>query len=109
MSYPTLPPSNLPSFLEKPLLLVSADRVCLCRRMGSFSSAPRLVNPDSQDDALQLPARISREELCRWCERQLHNTPAKLLSRRMLPVEGRPLWANGQYSTLLGKFKSKRG
>ncbi|KAJ1524982.1 hypothetical protein ONE63_009833 [Megalurothrips usitatus] len=72
--------------------------------MGSFSSAPRLANPDWQDDGVQLrlPARPSREDVCGWCERQLHDTPARLLPRRMVPVPTvpRPQWGNDDSNTI---------
>lgn len=60
--------------------------------MGSFSSAPRVVNADSQDDGvlLDVGARPTPEAVCGWCERQLAGTPARLLARRMLAVDGCP-------------------
>lgn len=77
--------------------------VCAFSRMGSFSSAPRVVNTDCQDDDVHVDLR-AREDVCRWCERQLQatNTPAKLLSRRMVAVEGLPSphWGTGRCQDL---------
>ncbi|KAK3918694.1 Nocturnin, partial [Frankliniella fusca] len=90
------------------------------KRMGSFSSAPCVVNPDNQDDGVQVEVgrdrRATHEDVCRWCERQLAGTPARLLPRSMQPVQAmqalqavqgdpdptpaRPQWRNDDSNTI---------
>jgi hypothetical protein len=44
--------------------------------MGSFTSAPKILNEDTQDADVELPARMSRDELLQHCHQQLENLPA---------------------------------
>lgn len=41
-----------------------------CCRMGSFSSSPKILNDDSQDNDIQMPINISRFELIQYCQKQ---------------------------------------
>ncbi|XP_049864644.1 nocturnin isoform X2 [Schistocerca gregaria] len=50
-------------------------------RMGSFTSAPKILNEDTQDSDVQLPERLPREELLERCRQQVAPLPA-LLKRR---------------------------
>lgn len=58
--------------------------------MGSFTSAPKILNEDTQDADVELPARMSREELLQHCHQQLENLPAlvKRSFRRLRPQFG---------------------
>jgi hypothetical protein len=49
--------------------------------MGSFTSAPKILNEDTQDGDVELPRRMSREELLQHCHQQLGTLPA-LVKRR---------------------------
>jgi hypothetical protein len=44
--------------------------------MGSFTSAPKILNEDTQDADVVLPARMSRDELLQHCQQQLENLPS---------------------------------
>ena len=61
-----------------------------CFRMGSFTSAPKILNEDTQDADVELPAHMSREELLQHCHQQLENLPAlvKRSFRRLRPQFG---------------------
>lgn len=61
-----------------------------CFRMGSFTSAPKILNEDTQDADVELPAHMSREELLQHCRQQLENLPAlvKRSFRRLRPQFG---------------------
>ncbi|CAG9763398.1 unnamed protein product [Ceutorhynchus assimilis] len=39
-------------------------------RMGSFNSAPKILNDDSQDNDVNLPKNISRNELLQYCHKR---------------------------------------
>lgn len=39
-------------------------------RMGSFSSAPKILNGDNQDSDIHIPEGISRQELLQYCQKQ---------------------------------------
>ncbi|KAF7267737.1 hypothetical protein GWI33_019065 [Rhynchophorus ferrugineus] len=39
-------------------------------RMGSFSSAPKILNDDSQDNDMSIPKNISRNELIQFCQKR---------------------------------------
>lgn len=41
-----------------------------CFRMGSFTSAPKILNNDDQDDDLHIPSGITRKELLQFCRSQ---------------------------------------
>jgi len=41
-----------------------------CYRMGSFNSAPKILNDDSQDNDMKLPQPISRNELLQYCQKR---------------------------------------
>ncbi|XP_069701047.1 nocturnin isoform X3 [Periplaneta americana] len=45
-------------------------------RMGSFTSAPKILNEDTQDADVELPERMSRDELLQHCHQQLLNYPS---------------------------------
>jgi hypothetical protein len=55
----------------------SLSVVLCCRsRMGSFTSAPKILNEDTQDGDVELPPRMSREELLQYCHQQRGDLPA---------------------------------
>uniref|UniRef100_A0A1B6CCY4 Nocturnin n=1 Tax=Clastoptera arizonana TaxID=38151 RepID=A0A1B6CCY4_9HEMI len=45
-------------------------------RMGSFNSAPKIMNEDTQDNDLDLPEDLSKDELLVYCRKELEDTPA---------------------------------
>lgn len=51
----------------------------VCFRMGSFTSAPKILNNDDQDDNLHIPSGITRKELLQFCKSQ--QNCQKLLTR----------------------------
>ncbi|XP_063236229.1 nocturnin isoform X3 [Bacillus rossius redtenbacheri] len=53
-----------------------ANHFRVCCRMGSFTSAPRIPNDDTQDADVRLPERMSRDELLERCRRELRGLPA---------------------------------
>ncbi|RZF37610.1 hypothetical protein LSTR_LSTR014132 [Laodelphax striatellus] len=53
--------------------------------MGSFNSAPKIMNDDNQDDDLNLPARMTHEDFLKHCRKGLEDTP--LVSRRFVNIE----------------------
>ncbi|XP_018898393.2 nocturnin isoform X2 [Bemisia tabaci] len=55
------------------------------KRMGSFSSAPKILNEDTQDNDVDLPEKMSREELIDHCEQKLEGSP-RLVRRKFTPV-----------------------
>lgn len=63
---------------------------CTTGRMGSFTSAPKILNEDTQDADVELSARMSREELLQHCHQQLESLPAlvKRSFRRLRPQFG---------------------
>jgi hypothetical protein len=58
--------------------------------MGSFTSAPKILNEDTQDADVELPSHMSRDELLQHCHQQLENLPAlvKRSFRRLRPQFG---------------------
>ncbi|CAB0007498.1 unnamed protein product [Nesidiocoris tenuis] len=48
--------------------------------MGSFTSSPKIMNDDTQDNDLTLPEHMSKDELLGYCAAQLQGTP--LLRRK---------------------------
>jgi hypothetical protein len=58
--------------------------------MGSFTSAPKILNEDTQDADVELPTHMSREELLQHCRQELENLPAlvKRSFRRLRPQFG---------------------
>lgn len=56
--------------------------------MGSFSSAPKIPNPDDQDKDIDLPESMSKQELLSFCDREL-DSEDKLVERRFTPVSNR--------------------
>lgn len=59
-------------------------------RMGSFNSAPKILNDDTQDNDLDIPDRMSREEILEFCRKPLENTPS-LIHRNFVhlrPTQG---------------------
>nr|CAD7575705.1 unnamed protein product [Timema californicum] len=55
-------------------------------RMGSFTSAPKILNDDLQDSDLDLPETLSREQLLQRCHKELEGVPA-LVSRRFRSLD----------------------
>lgn len=49
-----------------------------CCRMGSFTSAVKIQNDDTQDNDLAFPDQISRQELLQHCQKQLAHLPAPI-------------------------------
>ncbi|XP_073974101.1 NADP/NADPH phosphatase nocturnin isoform X2 [Rhodnius prolixus] len=45
-------------------------------RMGSFNSAPKILNEDTQDNDVTLPEHMSKEDLLTYCTNQLQGTPS---------------------------------
>lgn len=70
--------------------------VHMCRRffgiprMGSFTSAPKILNDDTQDSDIQIPERLTREELLERCHHELSERPSlvKRAFRRVSPQLG---------------------
>ena len=55
--------------------------------MGSFTSAPKILNPDSADDAVTFPAEtMTPAEMETYCRQQLTELPP-LLTREFVAVE----------------------
>ena len=56
-------------------------------RMGSFTSAPKILNPDSADDAVTFPADVmTPAEMETFCRQQLRSLPP-LLTRDLAAIE----------------------
>uniref|UniRef100_A0A0A9ZEV0 Nocturnin n=1 Tax=Lygus hesperus TaxID=30085 RepID=A0A0A9ZEV0_LYGHE len=53
-------------------------------RMGSFSSSPKIMNEDTQDNDMSLPEDMTKEDLLRYCSSQLQG--ASVLNRRFRSV-----------------------
>ncbi|KAK7791672.1 hypothetical protein R5R35_002043 [Gryllus longicercus] len=51
------------------------------QRMGSFTSAPKILNDDSQDNDVRVPARQSREEVLARCCKELAERRPPLVRR----------------------------
>jgi hypothetical protein len=45
-------------------------RMLALPRMGSFSSTPKILNDDCQDNDIQMPINFSRYELIQYCQTQ---------------------------------------
>ena len=55
--------------------------------MGSFTSAPKIVNPDSDDDAVTFPADLmTSAEMETYCRQRLASLPP-LLTRDFAVIE----------------------
>ncbi|KAF4530564.1 hypothetical protein B566_EDAN018652, partial [Ephemera danica] len=52
-------------------------------RMGSFTSAPRIANEDLQDNEIEFPTRLSRDELLERCRREQRHAAVKRAFRRI--------------------------
>ncbi|CAH0545835.1 unnamed protein product [Brassicogethes aeneus] len=61
------------------------------KKMGSFSSAPKILNDDIQDNDLVLPKNISRNELLQHCQKQIR-VGHPIFKRHFKKVDGH----NGQ-------------
>ncbi|XP_067004646.1 nocturnin isoform X3 [Anabrus simplex] len=59
-------------------------------RMGSFTSAPKILNDDTQDSDVHIPERLTREQLLARCHRELADRPSlvKRTFRRVAPQVG---------------------
>ncbi|XP_043189108.1 nocturnin-like isoform X2 [Amphibalanus amphitrite] len=65
-------------------------------RMGSFTSAPKILNPDSADDALTFPEEsMTPAEMESYCRQQLSELPP-LLTREFTVIE-QPADADSQF------------
>ncbi|XP_014243825.1 nocturnin [Cimex lectularius] len=54
------------------MTLARALRSCSrMMRMGSFTSAPKILNEDTEDNDVQLPDKMSKEELLKYCSSQI--------------------------------------
>ncbi|XP_054275285.1 nocturnin isoform X2 [Macrosteles quadrilineatus] len=54
--------------------------ICDGIRMGSFNSAPKILNEDTQDDDVELPPRMTPEQILSHCRAQV--PPPPLIARR---------------------------
>ncbi|KAL1457145.1 hypothetical protein WDU94_001806 [Cyamophila willieti] len=54
-------------------------------RMGSFSSAPKIPNKDAQDEDIDLPENMSKQDLLSFCDRAL-DSEDKLVERSFSTV-----------------------
>ncbi|XP_022900104.1 nocturnin isoform X2 [Onthophagus taurus] len=50
-------------------------RLLALPRMGSFNSAPKILNSDCQDEEVRLPEGISRHELIQFCQKHKQHYP----------------------------------
>lgn len=58
-------------------------------RMGSFNSAPKINNADTQDDCLDIPVGLSTSDLVHHCMRMRGDNLPPLLKRHFLkPFDG---------------------
>lgn len=65
----------------RPLLVLPARRfglVLKIPRMGSFTSAVKIQNDDTQDNDLALPEQLSRQELLQHCQKHLADLPPSI-------------------------------
>lgn len=53
-------------------------------RMGSFNSAPKINNADTQDDYLEVPHGLSTNDLVQHCRLMRGENQPQLLSRNFL-------------------------
>lgn len=57
--------------------------------MGSFNSAPKINNADTQDDSIDIPVGLSSSDLVHHCTRMRGDNMPPLLKRNFLkPFEG---------------------
>lgn len=71
--------------------------------MGSFNSAPKILNDDSQDNDVNLPNNISRNELMQYCQKRPYGS---MMLKRAFRKAKRTTERNGDDSENLGiKFK----
>ncbi|KAL1117149.1 hypothetical protein AAG570_004476 [Ranatra chinensis] len=49
--------------------------------MGSFTSAPKILNEDTQDNDVELPERMSKDELLAYCTNHIQPSSPKLVNR----------------------------
>ncbi|XP_059468601.1 nocturnin isoform X1 [Neocloeon triangulifer] len=61
-------------------------------RMGSFTSAPKILNQDLQDNEVHFPERLSRDQLLERCRREQRHLPVK---RAFRPCNNALTAANG--------------
>ncbi|XP_049819753.1 nocturnin isoform X2 [Aethina tumida] len=57
--------------IENKLLQNVKIQKAILQRMGSFSSAPKILNDDVQDNDLVIPKSLSRNELLQHCQKQI--------------------------------------
>lgn len=50
--------------------------------MGSFSSTPKILNGDTQDNDVHVPEGISRQELIQYCQKQQRHPLIKRAFRK---------------------------
>uniref|UniRef100_A0A8D8R0S3 Nocturnin n=1 Tax=Cacopsylla melanoneura TaxID=428564 RepID=A0A8D8R0S3_9HEMI len=70
---------------DEPGYVPPKDLLLYLVRMGSFSSAPKIPNKDVQDEDIDLPDNISKQELLSFCDREL-DSEDKLVERRFSTV-----------------------
>ncbi|XP_026677003.1 uncharacterized protein LOC103506068 [Diaphorina citri] len=73
---------------DEPGYVPPKDLLLYLVRMGSFSSAPKIPNEDIQDRDVDLPEKMSKQELLSFCDREL-DTEDKLVERSFTPVDKR--------------------
>lgn len=79
--------TNFLLFLCTNLLLLTLTFLyfsLLLYRMGSFNSAPKINNSDSQDDSLEIPKGLSTPELLQHCKHLRGENQPPLLTRFFL-------------------------
>ncbi|KAF2892734.1 hypothetical protein ILUMI_13440 [Ignelater luminosus] len=68
--------------------------------MGSFNSAPKILNDDNQDSDVRLPEKISRHDLLQHCQKYLQLHP--MIKRNFRKAK----WCDNDYSTKFEKLNS---
>ncbi|XP_039286262.1 nocturnin isoform X2 [Nilaparvata lugens] len=71
--------------LQQVVTTYEVVRIVTKIKMGSFNSAPKIMNDDNQDDDLNLPARMTHEDFLKHCRKNLEDTP--LVSRSFVDIE----------------------
>lgn len=66
--------------------------------MGSFSSTPKILNDDNQDNDIHIPDGMSRQELLQYCQKQQQTQMFKRSFRR----------ARGSQESLTYGFKVRK-
>lgn len=97
---------NYSSFIKVSNYKQSTEMLVLngyfCYRMGSFNSAPKILNDDSQDNDIKLPQPISRNELLQYCQKRPYG---QLMTKRSFRKPLRKRTNNNDSENLGIKFK----